>query len=64
MFKKVIGVSPITYKKYINYNPSVSKKDQEKILENVSRINSIKNNSLRYLGHRKPTGNPSKKITL
>ena len=64
MFKKVIGVSPITYKKYISYSTKVSKLEQEKILENVSRINNTKNNALRYLGHRKPTGNPSKKITL
>ena len=64
MFKKIIGVSPIIYKKYISYNTKVTKLEQEKILENVSRINSIKNNTLRYLGHRKPIGNPSKKITL
>ena len=46
------------------YNPKVSKKDQEKILENTSRINNIKNNALRYLGHRKPTGIPAKVISL
>ncbi len=38
--------------------------EKKKILENVSRINNTKNNVLRYLGHKKPTGNPSKKITL
>jgi len=63
-FKKIIGVSPIIYKKYISYSNKVTKKEQEKILENVSRINNTKNNALRYLGHRKPIGNPSKKITL
>ena len=63
-FKKIIGVSPIIYKKYINYNPKVTKKEQEKILENISRINNIKNNTTTYLNHRKPTTNYVKKISL
>ena len=53
-FKKIIGVSPIIYKKYLSYK-YISDKDQEKILFNISRISSIKSNSLNYLNHRKPT---------
>ncbi len=53
-FKKIIGVSPIIYKKYLSYK-YISDKDQEKILFNVSRISSIKSNTLNYLNHRKPT---------
>lgn len=53
IFKKIIGVSPSTYKKYITYK-YVTDKEQEKILENISRINNIKNNALNYLNNRKP----------
>ena len=63
-FKKIIGVSPIIYKKYINYTPKVTNKEQEKILDNISRINNIKDNAINYLNHRKPTTTYVKKITL
>ena len=53
IFKKIIGVNPSTYKKYITYK-YVTDKEQEKILENISRINNIKNNALNYLNNRKP----------
>ena len=52
-FKKIMGVSPMVYKKYLNYK-YITKKEQEKILENVSRIRSIKTNALNYINHRKP----------
>ncbi len=52
-FKKIIGVSPIIYKKYINYK-YVTNEEQDKILENISKINNIKNSVLNYLNHRKP----------
>ena len=52
-FKKIMGVSPIIYKKYLNYK-FVTKEEQEKILENISKINNIKINALNYLNHRKP----------
>ena len=55
-FKKIIGVSPIIYKKYLNYK-YVTTEEQEKILYNVSRISSIKTNALNYLNHRKPQFN-------
>ena len=52
-FKKIIGVSPLIYKKYLNYK-YVTSEEQEKILYNVSRISSIKTNALNYINHRKP----------
>lgn len=48
-----MGVSPIIYKKYLNYQ-EVTDGEQEKILENISRISNIKTNALNYLKHRKP----------
>lgn len=52
-FKKIMGVSPIIYKKYLSYK-YVTNEEQEKILENLSRISTIKTNALNYLSHRKP----------
>ena len=52
-FKKIMGVSPSIYKKYINYK-YVTTDEQEKILNNISKIISIKANALNYLNHRKP----------
>ena len=52
-FKKIMGASPIIYKKYLNYK-YVTNEEQEKILYNISRISSIKTNALNYLNHRKP----------
>lgn len=55
-FKKNIGVSPIIYKKYLSYK-NITDKEEEKILNNICRINSIKSNALNYLNHRKPKVN-------
>lgn len=51
-FKKYMGVSPIIYKKYLSYK-DITDKEQEKILNNISRINKIKTNAINYLNHRK-----------
>ena len=53
IFKKIMGVSPIIYKKYLSYK-NITDKEEKKILENLSRINNIKNNTMKYLSHRKP----------
>ena len=54
VFKKNMGVSPIIYKKYLSYK-DITSKEEEKILDNISRISSIKFNALNYLKHRKTT---------
>lgn len=56
IFKKNIGVSPNIYKKYLSYK-NITDKEEEKILNNICRINSIKSNALNYLNHRKPKVN-------
>jgi AraC-like DNA-binding protein len=53
IFKKNMGVSPIIYKKYLSHK-DITDKEQEKILDNLSRIISIKTKTLNYLNHRKP----------
>ena len=54
-FKKVLGVNPNTYKKYINRDINIKKEDIEKILININKLNNIKNDSIKYLNNRKPT---------
>lgn len=51
-FKKIIGVSPTIYKNYLGHL-NISNDELKKILDNVSRISSIKFNTLDYLSHRK-----------
>ena len=64
IFKKNMGVSPIIYKKYLTYK-EITDKEQEKILDNISRISSIKSNALNYLNHRKTVvGSYVKKFEL
>ncbi len=64
MFKKNMGVSPSVYKKYLSYK-EITDAEQEKILNNISRISSIKSNALNYLSRRKSvTGVYVKKFEL
>ena len=63
-FKKIVGVSPTIYKKYISYDNSITKKQEDIILSNLNSINTIKNNMSKYLSNRKPVTSPVKKITI
>ena len=62
-FKKVMGVNPTTYKKFINYK-YISKKDEKLILDNIAYINSIKNKTINFLNHRKPKNMPTKNLVF
>ena len=48
-FKKIMGVKPITYKKYINYDKSVSYKEIDIILNNLINLKDIVNKKENYL---------------
>ena len=52
-FKKIIGVSPTIYKKFITYK-KISKLDERTILKNINNVTNIKRNAYIYLEHRKP----------
>ena len=62
-FKKIIGVSPIIYKKYISYK-YIDKLEEKAILNSISKLQKIKDDSLIYLSRRKPKTSPTKKLTL
>ena len=55
-FKKIIGVSPNIYKKYLNHK-YITDNEEEKILENISRISSIKTRVLNYSNNTKSIPN-------
>ena len=64
IFKKIMGVSPMIYKKYVSYK-NITDNEQEKILNNISRISDIKTSTLNYLNHRKSnTKNYVKRLAL
>ena len=63
IFKKIIGVSPIIYKKYISYK-YINESDEKIILNNVSKLQKIKDDTLIYLSHRKPKKLPTKSLKL
>lgn len=52
VFKKIMGVSPIIYRKYLNYK-DITDKELENILENITRISNIRNKISNYLSHRR-----------
>lgn len=63
-FKRIVGVNPTTYKKFISYKAGVTKEEEIIILINLSKIYNIKENANNYLNHRKPRGSYYKVIKL
>ena len=63
MFKIVLGVSPITYKKYINYTKHINKKQIHIIEENINNIELLLSKIDKYINNRKPQST-TKKLSL
>jgi hypothetical protein len=63
IFKKIIGVSPIIYKKYVSYK-YISSSNEKEILKNISRLQKIKDDTRLYLSHRRPKTLPTKSLKL
>ncbi len=55
MFKKVMGVSPSIYRKYIYRDVNISFEELDLILVNTNRIKKIKDYSLNYISRRAPS---------
>lgn len=61
-FKKVIGVSPITYKKFLFNRNNISIEDEDKIINSTIKLHNFKNNINNYLNKQKPKELPVKSI--
>lgn len=55
IFKKVIGVNPLKYKKFINRNIDINNKEIDIIINKVNECNNLKMYVNNYLLRRKPT---------
>ncbi len=64
MFKKVMGVSPIVYRKYLDHDIRISNKDIDTILSNINNLNNLDNKIKKYLNNRKPTTKMVKSIVF
>lgn len=63
-FKKIMGVSPQIYKKFIFISSNISIKDDTTIRNSIAKLQSIKDNTTKYLNNRKPKEVPVKKLFL
>ncbi len=54
IFKKVMGVNPLKYKKFINRSFDISDKDIDTIIKRINECNNLKNYIDNYLSRRKP----------
>ena len=64
MFKKIIGVNPYKYKKFVNRSFDITDKEIDTIMNNIYKCNSIKNFSDAYLRRRKPSTNMVKVLKI
>ena len=55
MFKKIIGVNPMKYKKYINHSFDISDNEINTIIKSINDCNNLKMYVKEYLLHRKPS---------
>jgi len=54
-FRKIIGVNPLKYKKFINRSFDITDKERELIITNINECNNLKSFTDHYLSKRKPT---------
>ena len=63
IFKSVLGVPPLTYRKYISYIYKLDNKTVYLIQENLIKIETLLSTKKKYLNNRKPTIT-TKKLSL
>ena len=63
IFKSIIGVPPLIYRKYLSFITNLDDKKINIIQNNIFEIESLLSKTQRYLNNRKPV-NPIKKISL
>ncbi len=54
IFKKVLGVNPMKYKKYLSFTKDIKRNDEELIRKRLIYIDSIINKTNNYLNNQKP----------
>lgn len=54
MFKSVLGIPPLTYKKYISYTSKLNKSEIHSIEQNIIKIELLISNVQKYMNNRKP----------
>lgn len=64
IFKKIIGVSPRIYKKYLDYYNDLDEDTKFLIRDNLIKLNDLINFRDKYLSNVKPTSIPVKKLTI
>ncbi len=64
IFKKIIGVNPMKYKKFINRSLDIKENEIDIIIKNVNECNNIKLKANSYLNRRKPTTKMEKVLKL
>ncbi len=63
-FKKIVGVNPYKYRKFINRSVDISNKDIITIIENTNNCNNLRKKVDIYLSKRKPTTKMVKELKL
>lgn len=63
-FKKIVGVSPRIYKKYLEYNNDLDEDTKFLIRDNLIKINDLISYRDKYLSNIKPVYIPVKKLTI
>lgn len=61
-FKKIMGINPTTYKKFILNKNNVLALEEEIILNSITELHSLKNKTILYLQRQKPEKLPVKSI--
>ena len=64
MFKKIIGVNPLKYKKFINRSFDITDNEINLILNNINKFNNLRVFTDNYLIRRKPTMKMEKVLKL
>lgn len=63
-FKKIMGVNPQLYKKFTFISGNISIEEDTTIRNSIAKLQTIKENSIKYLNNRKPKQTPVKKLFL
>jgi AraC-like DNA-binding protein len=63
-FKKIMKVSPIKYKKFVNNKYSISDNEINKIIESINKLKLLNNKISKYLLNQRPKEKMVKELTI